>query len=90
MGFKCGIVGLQTLVNQHFSMLLQKQVSKRLTSCLYHRTKHWCCTGSRSSSRCTSENRKSWSVFFQQQWRFVDIAGLVAGASRGEGLGNKF
>ena len=56
---------------------------------LYNRTQYWRGTNAGSAFRCVAEIVKPERVL-PTTMEFVDIAGLVAGASKGEGLGNKF
>jgi GTP-binding protein YchF len=90
MGFKCGIVGLPNVGKSSFFNALTK-------SDVPSENYPFCTIDANSAMVEVRDKRlKSITKLVQPQKtiyssaEFVDIAGLVAGASKGEGLGNKF
>jgi len=91
MGFNCGIVGLPNVGKSTlFNALLSQQAAEAAN--------YPFCTIEPNVGRIAvpderqtklAEIAKS-AVIIPNQLEFVDIAGLVRGASKGEGLGNKF
>ena len=91
MGFNCGIVGLPNVGKSTlFNALLSQQAAEAAN--------YPFCTIEPNVGRIAvpdmrqdklAEIAKS-AVTIPNQLEFVDIAGLVRGASKGEGLGNKF
>ncbi len=91
MGFNCGIVGLPNVGKSTlFNALLSQQAAEAAN--------YPFCTIEPNVGRIAvpdqrqdklAEIAKS-AVVIPNQLEFVDIAGLVRGASKGEGLGNKF
>jgi len=91
MGFNCGIVGLPNVGKSTlFNALLSQQAAEAAN--------YPFCTIEPNVGRIAvpdvrqtalAEIAKS-AVIIPNQMEFVDIAGLVRGASKGEGLGNKF
>ena len=91
MGFNCGILGLpnvgkSTLFNALTST--QKAEAKNYPFCTIEPNIGKVSVNDMRLNKI-SEISKSASTIFNQL-EFVDIAGLVKGASKGEGLGNKF
>ena len=91
MGFKCGIIGLpnvgkSTLFNALVG--LQKAASENYPFCTIEpNVGKVPIPDDRLIQLSKVNNSKS---IINAQMEFVDIAGLVKGASKGEGLGNKF
>src|SRR5688572_15159152 len=90
MGLKCGIVGLP---NVGKSTLFNALTSSKAEAANYP----FCTIDPNIGIVALPDDRlKQISAFVKPQsqvptvMEFVDIAGLVAGASQGEGLGNKF
>ena len=91
MGFKCGIVGLPNVGKSTLFNALTETASAEAANYPF-------CTIEPNTGIVAvpddrlvllSELAKSQKVI-PAQMQFVDIAGLVSGASKGEGLGNKF
>ncbi|MFZ4540839.1 MAG: redox-regulated ATPase YchF [Rickettsiales bacterium] len=91
MGFNCGIVGLPNVGKSTlFNALLSQQAAEAAN--------YPFCTIEPNVGRiAVPDERQSKlaaiagsAVIIPNQLEFVDIAGLVRGASKGEGLGNKF
>ena len=91
MGFKCGIVGLPNVGKSTLFNALTETASAEAANYPF-------CTIEPNTGivavpdnrlKLLSELAKSQKVI-PAQMQFVDIAGLVSGASKGEGLGNKF
>ena len=91
MGFKCGIVGLPNVGKSTLFNALTETASAEAENYPF-------CTIEPNTGivavpdnrlKLLSELAKSKKVI-PAQMQFVDIAGLVSGASKGEGLGNKF
>ena len=91
MGFKCGIVGLPNVGKSTLFNALTETSSAETANYPF-------CTIEPNSGIVSVPDKRlnllSNLVKSQKtipaQMQFVDIAGLVSGASRGEGLGNKF
>ena len=91
MGFKCGIVGLPNVGKSTLFNALTETSSAEAANYPF------CTIEPNSGIVSVPDNRlNSLSKLVQSQkiipaqMQFVDIAGLVSGASKGEGLGNKF
>ena len=91
MGFKCGIIGLPNVGKSTLFNALTETASAEAANYPF-------CTIEPNTGivavpdsrlKLLSELAKSQKVI-PAQMQFVDIAGLVSGASKGEGLGNKF
>ncbi len=91
MGFKCGIVGLPNVGKSTLFNALTETASAEAANYPF-------CTIEPNTGivsipdirlKKLSELAKSQKII-PAQMQFVDIAGLVSGASKGEGLGNKF
>ncbi len=91
MGFKCGIVGLPNVGKSTLFNALTETATAEAANYPF-------CTIEPNTGivavpdtrlKNLSELAKSQKVI-PAQMQFVDIAGLVSGASKGEGLGNKF
>ena len=91
MGFKCGIVGLPNVGKSTlFNVLVQKQAAEAAN--------YPFCTIEPNVGRVSVPDKRleqlaliaNSAKLIYTQLEFVDIAGLVKGASSGEGLGNKF
>jgi len=91
MGFKCGIVGLPNVGKSTLFNALTETATAEAANYPF-------CTIEPNTGivavpderlKKLSELAKSQKVI-PAQMQFVDIAGLVSGASKGEGLGNKF
>ena len=91
MGFKCGIVGLPNVGKSTLFNALTETATAEAANYPF-------CTIEPNTGivavpdsrlKLLSELAKSQKVI-PAQMQFVDIAGLVSGASKGEGLGNKF
>ena len=91
MGFKCGIIGLPNVGKSSlFNALvgLQKAASENYPFCTIEpNVGKVPIPDDRLIQLSKVNNSKS---MINAQMEFVDIAGLVKGASKGEGLGNKF
>ena len=91
MGFKCGIVGLPNVGKSTLFNALTETASAEAANYPF-------CTIEPNTGivsvpdkrlKLLSELAQSQKII-PAQMQFVDIAGLVSGASKGEGLGNKF
>ena len=91
MGFKCGIVGLPNVGKSTlFNALTATQAAEAAN--------YPFCTIEPNVGRVAVPDERidvlariaSSAKIIPTQLEFVDIAGLVAGASKGEGLGNQF
>ena len=91
MGFKCGIVGLPNVGKSTLFNALTETASAEAANYPF------CTIEPNTGIVAVPDNRlallselaKSQKII-PAQMQFVDIAGLVSGASKGEGLGNKF
>ena len=91
MGFNCGILGLpnigkSTLFNALTST--QQAESKNYPFCTIEPNIGKVAVKDKRLEKLSLLSKSEQTVF--NQLEFVDIAGLVKGASKGEGLGNKF
>ena len=91
MGFKCGIVGLPNVGKSTLFNALTETSSAETQNYPFCTIEPNSGIVSVPDKRLTllSELAESQKVI-PAQMQFVDIAGLVSGASKGEGLGNKF
>ena len=91
MGFKCGIVGLPNVGKSTLFNALTETSSAEAANYPF-------CTIEPNSGIVSVPDKRLTSLselvqsqkVIPAQMQFVDIAGLVSGASKGEGLGNKF
>ena len=91
MGFKCGIIGLPNVGKSSlFNALvgLQKAASENYPFCTIEPNVGKVPIPDDRLVKLSQVNNSK--VTINAQMEFVDIAGLVKGASKGEGLGNKF
>ena len=91
MGFKCGIIGLPNVGKSTLFNALTETSSAEAANYPFCTIEPNSGIVSVPDKRLTllSELVQSQKVI-PAQIQFVDIAGLVSGASKGEGLGNKF
>ncbi len=91
MPLNCGIVGLPNVGKIHH---LQRphlgQGAGRQLSLLHHRPQHRRRHRARRAARPKSPTLIKPKSLVPTTMEFIDIAGLVEGASKGEGLGNQF
>ena len=91
MGFKCGIIGLPNVGKSSiFNALvgLQKASSENYPFCTIEPNVGKVPIPDDRLDKLNAINKSK--IKINAQMEFVDIAGLVKGASKGEGLGNKF
>ena len=91
MGFKCGIIGLPNVGKSSlFNALvgLQKASSENYPFCTIEPNIGKVPIPDNRLTKLSKINHSKTTI--NAQMEFVDIAGLVKGASKGEGLGNKF
>ncbi len=91
MGFKCGIIGLPNVGKSSlFNALvgLQKAASENYPFCTIEPNIGKVPLPDNRLKELSEINKSKSTI--NAQIEFVDIAGLVKGASKGEGLGNKF
>ena len=91
MGFKCGIIGLPNVGKSSlFNALLglQKVASENYPFCTIEPNIGKVPIPDNRLDQLSEVNNSKNKIYAQME--FVDIAGLVKGASKGEGLGNKF
>ena len=91
MGFKCGIIGLPNVGKSSlFNALvgLQKAASENYPFCTIEPNVGKVPIPDDRLIKLSKANNSKETI--NAQMEFVDIAGLVKGASKGEGLGNKF
>ena len=90
MGFKCGIVGMPNVGKSTlFNALTKAGIDAENFPFCTIDPEHRHSAGAGSRLEQVAEIAKSAKVV-PSTMEFVDIAGLVAGASKGEGLGNQF
>jgi GTP-binding protein YchF len=91
MGFKCGIVGLPNVGKSTLFNALTETSSAEAANYPFCTIEPNSGIVSVPDKRLTSLSKLVQSQkVIPAQMQFVDIAGLVSGASKGEGLGNKF
>lgn len=90
MGFKCGIVGLPNVGKSTLFNALTRQAFKPLTTRFVRLSRMWALYHYLIHVWMRLAAIVKPIKFLPTTMEFVDIAGLVAGASQGEGLGNKF
>ena len=91
MGFKCGIVGLPNVGKSTLFNALTETSSAEAANYPFCTIEPNSGIVSVPDKRLTSLSKLVQSKkVIPAQMQFVDIAGLVSGASKGEGLGNKF
>ena len=91
MGFKCGIVGLPNVGKSTLFNALTETASAEAANYPF-------CTIEPNTGIVSVPDKRLFLLselaesqkIIPAQMQFVDIAGLVSGASKGEGLGNKF
>jgi GTP-binding protein YchF len=91
MGFKCGIVGLPNVGKSTLFNALTQTAAAEAANYPF-------CTIEPNTGRVSVPDYRlkelaviaGSAVILPTQLEFVDIAGLVKGASKGEGLGNQF
>ncbi len=91
MGFKCGIVGLPNVGKSTlFNALVQTQAAEAANYPFCTIEPNVGRVGVPDARLDTIAKIGASATIIPTQLEFVDIAGLVKGASKGEGLGNKF
>ena len=92
MGFKCGIVGLPNVGKSTlFNALTQTAAAEAANyPVLHHRAERRRGRRARRAARQARRASRKSGQIIPTRLTFVDIAGLVRGASKGEGLGNQF
>ena len=91
MPIRCGIVGLaQRRQIDAVQRAHARADRRRELSVLHHRSERRRRAGARSAPGAAGRHRAIPRRSCPTTVEFVDIAGLVAGASQGEGLGNQF